>query len=76
MAKCEKREIKPVAPPVEYVLTLSACEASLLRSLLGRFQRGPQSAIWEAIADTGVDLVEVEISRPRPHEGWKLTVNG
>lgn len=31
MAKCEKREIKPEPPPVEYVLTLTENEARQLR---------------------------------------------
>ena len=76
MAKCERREIKPEPPPVEYVLTLSASEASLLRSLLGRFQSGPQTSIWAAIADSDVDLLDVEISRPQPHSGWLLKIVG
>ena len=34
MAKCEKRELKPEPPPVEFVLTLSAAEVDALIPLL------------------------------------------
>lgn len=35
MAKCERREIRPEPPPVEFVLTLTTEEASKLRATLG-----------------------------------------
>lgn len=34
MAKCEKRELKPEPPPVEYVLTLTQHEKDVLEKVL------------------------------------------
>lgn len=34
MAKCEKREIKPEPPPVEYCLTMSEVEAKMLSAFI------------------------------------------
>ena len=54
MAKCEKREIKPVPPPVEYVLTLSAKEAERLRGVLGEETDSITGAIFKALGDAGL----------------------
>lgn len=54
MAKCEKRQIDPVPPPVEYVLTLSEAEAKAVRACLGRdygdFTKEPYIALLRAMA--------------------------
>lgn len=69
MAKCEKREINPVAPPVEYVLTLTADEARYLWYRLNNDANtrsgyvGPGVAyemhtdLWEALDRAGVRRV-------------------
>lgn len=55
MAKCERREIKPESPPVEYVLTLSEDEAMAVYMALGHFggYPDPTSPVFEALADIG-----------------------
>lgn len=60
MAKCEKREIKPEPPPVEYVLTLSAHEAEVLLFALengAQFPRGSQTFIGSVLIAAGVRRV-------------------
>ena len=52
MAKCEKRELKPEPPPVEYVLTLTADEARSLAYLLANHT--PLWTIYDVLADAGV----------------------
>lgn len=47
MAKCEKRQIKPEPPPVEYVLTLTADEA---RALLSFIESG---GVWPKTPNDG-----------------------
>ncbi len=53
MAKCEKREIKPEPPPVEYVLTLTEDEAMSVYMALGHFggEPDPTQGVYEALAD-------------------------
>ena len=59
MAKCEKREIKPEPPPVEYVLTLSEHEAEVLLYALenGRFPLGSNTNIGMTLINAGVRRV-------------------
>lgn len=52
MAKCEKREIKPEPPPVEYVLTLTKAEARSLAFLLAN--HSAQWGLYDALRDCGV----------------------
>ena len=54
MAKCEKREIEPEPPPVEYVLTLSEDEALMLRAAL-RDTRGAEG-VYAAVRDATLDV--------------------
>ena len=61
MAKCERREIRPEPPPVEFVLTLTAREAAYL---MRRIRTTPticddsasNIAIWDALRSVGADL--------------------
>ncbi len=51
MAKCEKRELKPEPPPVEYVLTLTEDEAMAVCMCIGHFggEPDPTESVWEAL---------------------------
>lgn len=51
MAKCERREIKPEPPPVEYVLTLTEDEAMAVCMCIGYFggEPDPTESVWEAL---------------------------
>lgn len=53
MAKCEKRQIKPEPPPVEYVLTLTEDEAMAVYMALGHFGGNPDptESVYEALAE-------------------------
>jgi hypothetical protein len=56
MAKCEKRELKPEPPPVEYVLTLTAQEAQQLKHIVAGAHDDDLTTvgIWKALDDADV----------------------
>ena len=61
MAKCEKLEIKPEPPPVEYVLTLTKDEASQLKHIIAGAHHADAitRGVWSALEDAGVQVGKV-----------------
>ena len=62
MAKCEKREIKPAPPPVEYVLTLTADEARQVKHMVAGAHIDDMTTrgVWKALEDAGVQVDRVK----------------
>lgn len=77
MAKCKKIEVKPVPPPAEYRLSLSAIEAEALHALLGEMHGYPKcepeyalDRVFYALDGAGVT------SRQMLVDGWEVNGDG